>query len=88
VARFLALLELFREGVIAFEQATRWASCTCAGPAATPRKSEVSDEFDSTESDTSGLDSAEPGTIALDSTQLETAGHQAAGVDAGGTGDD
>ena len=81
VARFLALLELLREGVIAFEQASPLGELHVRWTGGDAEEVEVSDEFDITESDTSGPDSAE-------STQAEAAGHQAAGVDAGGPGDD
>ena len=48
VARFLALLELFREGAVAFDQVTPLGRAdACAGPAATTDdESRSTDEFD------------------------------------------
>jgi segregation and condensation protein A len=51
VARFLALLELFRESAIAFEQAEALGELTVRWTGAVDGAIEVSDEFDETDDD-------------------------------------
>jgi segregation and condensation protein A len=51
VARFLALLELFREAAIAFEQAEALGELTVRWTGSDEGEIEVSDEFDEDESD-------------------------------------
>ena len=46
VARFLALLELFREGAVAFEQLTPLGELTVRWTGADSGELEISDEFD------------------------------------------
>jgi segregation and condensation protein A len=48
VARFLALLELFREGVVAFEQVTPLGELTIRWTGAEDDEVEITDEFDGT----------------------------------------
>jgi segregation and condensation protein A len=102
VARFLALLELFREGVIAFEQASPLGELHVRWTGGETEDVEVSDEFDSPESDATELDDKSLGTTELDNPALDnpTAGDTMAGdtaldnptagdtaLDAGGAGD-
>ena len=54
VARFLALLELFREAAIAFEQAEALGELTVRWTGADEGEIEVSDEFDEPTTRTSG----------------------------------
>jgi segregation and condensation protein A len=46
VARFLALLELFREGVVAFEQMTPLGELTVRWTGSDDDEVEITDEFD------------------------------------------
>jgi segregation and condensation protein A len=48
VARFLALLELFREGVVAFDQMTPLGELTVRWTGAEDDEIEITDEFDGT----------------------------------------
>lgn len=52
VARFLALLELFREGVVGFEQASPLGELTVRWTGADDGRIEITDEFDGTPADT------------------------------------
>jgi segregation and condensation protein A len=60
VARFLALLELFREGVVAFEQASPLSELHVRWTGGDTAEVEVSDEFDSTGADSTDSDRADP----------------------------
>jgi segregation and condensation protein A len=60
VARFLALLELFREGVVAFEQASPLGELHVRWTGGDTAEVEVSDEFDSTGADSTEADGADP----------------------------
>ena len=68
VARFLALLELFREGAVAFDQAAPLADLTVRWTGADDGTVEVEDEFDGadvfagSEEGKDGPDAADPGT--------------------------
>jgi segregation and condensation protein A len=61
VARFLALLELFREGAIAFEQAEALGELTVRWTGSDEGEIEVSDEFDeeATETGDTGADGSD-----------------------------
>jgi segregation and condensation protein A len=48
VARFLALLELFREGVVSFDQVVPMGELTVRWTGATDGDVEITDEFDGT----------------------------------------
>jgi segregation and condensation protein A len=52
VARFLALLELFREGVVSFEQARALGELTVRWTGSDAGEVEVDDEFDGAVSET------------------------------------
>jgi segregation and condensation protein A len=54
VARFLALLELFREGVVAFDQITPLGELTIRWTGSDEAEVEVTDEFDGTPPEASG----------------------------------
>jgi segregation and condensation protein A len=92
VARFLALLELFREGVIAFEQASPLGELHVRWTGGETEDVEVSDEFDSTEfesteSDATELDDKALGATELDNTELDNPALGTTELDAGGAGD-
>jgi segregation and condensation protein A len=55
VARFLALLELFRDGAVAFEQLTPLGELTIRWTGADDAEWAISDEFDETQ-DTTEMD--------------------------------
>ena len=54
VARFLALLELFREAAVAFEQLTPLGELTIRWMGSDTGSFQISDEFDATASDPEG----------------------------------
>ena len=56
VARFLALLELFREGAVAFEQVSALGELTVRWTGADSGELEISDEFDADPEDERGAD--------------------------------
>ncbi len=61
VARFLSLLELFREGAVAFDQVTPLGELTVRWTGSEDGEVEIEDEFDGpTEGDPSGADADEP----------------------------
>ena len=60
VARFLALLELFREGVVAFEQASPLSELHVRWTGGDTAEVEVSDEFDSTGAEGADADRTNP----------------------------
>ncbi len=61
VARFLALLELFREGAVAFDQAAPLADLTVRWTGADDGDVEVDDEFDASEGAVDPVGSDAPG---------------------------
>ena len=92
VARFLALLELFREGVIAFEQASPLGELHVRWTGGETEDVEVSDEFDSTEFDSTESDATELaekalGATELDDPELDNPALGTTELDAGGAGD-
>ena len=60
VARFLALLELFRDGSVTFEQASPLAELTIRWTGRDDGEVEVSDEFDSQDDEPDPQDETEP----------------------------
>lgn len=70
VARFLALLELFREGVLAFDQVTPLGELTIRWTGGEDEEIEINDEFDGTP-------------LPLDHPQADLAGADQAGSDEG-----
>ena len=92
VARFLALLELFREGVIAFEQASPLGELHVRWTGGETEDVEVSDEFDSTEFESTESDATELaekalGATELDDPELDNPALGTTELDAGGAGD-
>ena len=68
VARFLALLELFREGAVGFDQVTPLGELTVRWTGAEDGEIEITDEFDGAPAD----DAPTPGTEQSDQPQEET----------------
>jgi segregation and condensation protein A len=62
VARFLALLELFREGAVSFDQVSPLGELTVRWTGAEDGEVEITDEFDgSTDDEETAADPDEPG---------------------------
>jgi segregation and condensation protein A len=60
VARFLSLLELFREGAVGFDQVTPLGELTIRWTGAEDGEVEITDEFDGTEPEVADVTSTDP----------------------------
>jgi segregation and condensation protein A len=77
VARFLALLELFREGAVSFDQVTPLGELTVRWTGAEQGEVEITDEFDGAPPEEGGTPVAEDGTEADPSNSGGHAGESA-----------
>ena len=66
MARFLSLLELFREGAVAFDQVTPLGELTVRWTGADDAEIEITDEFDGAPPEADGADAGEPTTAPSD----------------------